>query len=56
MLAACDKNGRTKHHGTRPTGALVKFYNFGVERAGLNFYANDREGDGDQLAQLSAAE
>ena len=39
-LAACDKNGLTNI--TAPaSGARVKFFNFGVNAPGVNFYAND---------------
>lgn len=41
-VGACDKNGR--QNITEPSsGALVKFFNFGVGAPGLNFYANTQK-------------
>lgn len=41
-IAACDKNGLTDI--TAPaSGARVKFFNFGVNAPGVNFYANDNK-------------
>jgi Domain of unknown function (DUF4397) len=40
MLAACSKDG--VQNITGPTaGAYIKFYNFGLNAPGVNFYAND---------------
>ena len=39
-LAACGKEALQNITGT-PPGASVKFFNFGVNAPGVNFYAND---------------
>jgi len=39
-LAACEKNAVQDITGTLP-GARIKFFNFGVNAPGVNFYAND---------------
>lgn len=39
-LAACEKRGAQDITGAAP-GARVKFFNFGVNTPGVNFYAND---------------
>jgi hypothetical protein len=41
-LSACEKNGVQELTGVAP-GAAVKFYNFGLNAPGVNFYANDRK-------------
>lgn len=40
VLASCDKNAVQDITGPLP-GAAVKFFNFGVNAPGVNFYAND---------------
>ncbi len=40
LVAACDKGGPQDILGTLPT-ARVKFFNFGVNAPGVNFYANN---------------
>jgi len=40
VLAACSKDG-VQSIAAPTTGAYIKFYNFGVNAPGVNFYAND---------------
>ena len=40
MLSACEKNAVQDLTATTP-GARIKFFNFGVNAPGVNFYAND---------------
>ena len=40
MLSSCEKNGVQELMTTVP-GARIKFFNFGVNAPGVNFYAND---------------
>jgi hypothetical protein len=40
VLASCDKNAVQTVDGPVPPGALIKFFNFGVNAPGVNFYAN----------------
>ena len=40
MLSACEKNG-VQELMTSVPGARIKFFNFGVNAPGVNFYAND---------------
>lgn len=40
VLASCDKNAVQQIDGPVPPGALIKFFNFGVNAPGVNFYAN----------------
>ena len=40
LLSSCDKNAVQDITGTVP-GASIKFFNFGVNAPGVNFYAND---------------
>lgn len=40
LLASCDKNAVQDLSGPLP-GARIKFFNFGVNAPGVNFYAND---------------
>lgn len=39
-LASCDKNAVQTVDGPVPAGAMIKFFNFGVNAPGVNFYAN----------------
>jgi hypothetical protein len=39
-LASCEKNGVQEIAGAAP-GSSIKFFNFGVNAPGVNFYAND---------------
>lgn len=41
VLASCEKNAVQEIDGPVPTGAQIKFFNFGVGAPGVNFYAND---------------
>lgn len=46
VLSACDafdKNAVQEIAGPVPAGARIKFFNFGVNAPGVNFYANDRK-------------
>lgn len=44
LLAACDKNAVQIGDITAPvTGARVKFFNFGINAPGVNFYAGDQK-------------
>lgn len=40
VLVSCDKNAVQTVDGPVPPGALIKFFNFGVNAPGVNFYAN----------------
>lgn len=40
VLASCEKNAVQTIDGPVPAGALIKFFNFGVNAPGVNFYAN----------------
>ena len=40
VLASCEKNAVQEIDAPVPPGALVKFFNFGVNAPGVNFYAN----------------
>lgn len=46
LLASCDwydENAGQDIAGPVPAGARIKFFNFGVNAPGVNFYANDRK-------------
>ena len=40
VLASCEKNAVQTIDGPVPPGAMIKFFNFGVNAPGVNFYAN----------------
>jgi len=40
VLAACEKNAVQTIDSPVPPGAMIKFFNFGVNAPGVNFYAN----------------
>ena len=42
LLSSCDKDAVQQLTGPVP-GAQIKFFNFGVNAPGVNFYANDRK-------------
>jgi uncharacterized protein DUF4397 len=41
MLASCDKNAVQDITAPHPAGARIKFFHFGVNAPGVNFYANN---------------